>query len=75
MASSGLWRQWVAKYGADAVRLHLLFLGALDRSVTADEKGIRQMARFIERIRRQVTTRKEKGQVRSRSRCSPRSTC
>ncbi len=61
LASSALWRKWIARYGPDAVRLQLLFLGALDRPARVDEKGIRHMARLIERIRRQVVVRKEKG--------------
>lgn len=54
-------KQWLAKYGADAVRLHVLFAGPLHRSIQIHEQGVRQMSRFVERIRQQVLQRKEKG--------------
>jgi leucyl-tRNA synthetase len=39
----------IAKYGVDALRLHLVFLGPFDMDALWDERGIRGITRFIER--------------------------
>jgi leucyl-tRNA synthetase len=40
----------VARYGADALRLHLLFMAPFDRNVDWDEDGIAGAQRFLQRI-------------------------
>jgi leucyl-tRNA synthetase len=40
----------VARYGADTLRLHLLFMAPFDRNVNWDEEGIAGAERFLQRI-------------------------
>lgn len=40
----------VARYGADALRAYLLFLGPFDAETTWDERGIRGVTRFLDRF-------------------------
>ncbi len=42
--------EMVAKYGADALRLHLLFVAPFDRDIAWDEKGIVGVRRFLQRV-------------------------
>jgi leucyl-tRNA synthetase len=43
--------QEVAKYGADAVRLYLAFLGPYEQDKAWDPKGITGVVRFLQRVR------------------------
>jgi leucyl-tRNA synthetase len=40
----------VDRYGADILRLHLLFMAPFDRNVTWDEEGIHGAERFLQRV-------------------------
>ena len=40
----------IARYGADALRAYLLFLGPFDAEVTWDEAGIRGVTRFLDKF-------------------------
>ncbi len=55
------WMEWIRKYGADAVRLHVLSLGALHRPVTADEHGVFHKRKLLDRVRREILRRHEHG--------------
>ncbi|MBK8988002.1 MAG: leucine--tRNA ligase [Chloroflexi bacterium] len=46
--------EMVARYGADALRAYLLFLGPFDAEVTWDEAGIRGVTRFLDKFWRLV---------------------
>ncbi len=53
--------EWISRYGLDALRLSVLFAGAVDSPIEFDARRVRQMRRLCERIRRQVKERHEKG--------------
>ena len=45
---------FVAAYGADAVRLYILFLGPADQDMEWTDSGIEGIARFLRRLWRLV---------------------
>jgi len=52
----------IARYGADALRAYLLFLGPFDAEVTWDEAGIRGVTRFLDKFWRLAGEFNTKGQ-------------
>lgn len=42
--------EMVARYGTDALRAYLLFLGPFDADVVWDERGIRGISRFLDKV-------------------------
>jgi leucyl-tRNA synthetase len=57
---------WAGRFGADALRLHLLFAGPSGKPITVDERGLIRMRRFIDRIWKQMALRRERGKFVSR---------
>ena len=57
---------WAGRFGADALRLHLLFAGPSGKPIAVDERGLIRMRRFIDRIWRQMAVRRERGKFVSR---------
>lgn len=53
-------------HGADALRLHLLFLAPTEEDVLWSEAGLRGCRRFLERAHRVVLARRDKGRFVSR---------
>ncbi len=58
--------QYLAKFGGDAVRLHLMFLGPPASDVVWSDRGLRGTRRFLERAYEVVVDRKERGLFVSR---------
>jgi leucyl-tRNA synthetase len=54
----------VARYGADILRIHLLFMAPFDRNVNWDEDGIVGAERFLQRVWR--VTRNKKQEARDK---------
>jgi leucyl-tRNA synthetase len=59
----------IARYGADILRIHLLFMAPFDRNVVWDEEGIIGAERFLQRVWRlcQADGKQLEGRVRSGS--------
>lgn len=53
--------EMVAKYGADAVRSYVLFMGPAESDAEWNDKGIEGVYRFLGRVWRQVTDALEEG--------------
>jgi hypothetical protein len=58
--------QIVERFGADALRMYLLFAGPLARPHTFQPEGVRGMARFLDRVWAQMNLRRERGKFVSR---------
>ncbi|MCA8960977.1 MAG: class I tRNA ligase family protein [Planctomycetes bacterium] len=58
--------EYLERYGGDALRLHLLFLGPPESDVVWNESGLRGARRFAENAFRFVLERKAKGRFVSR---------
>lgn len=41
---------YIAKYGADALRLYIMFMGPFDQSIAWDDKGVAGLVRFLNRV-------------------------
>jgi leucyl-tRNA synthetase len=48
--------EYIQKYGADALRLYLMFMGPMDGSPDFRDTGIEGMGRFVKRVRRLFTS-------------------
>ena len=59
--------EMVARYGADTLRLHLLFMAPFDRNVNWSEEGIAGVERFLQRVWRL-------GEEAARARSTPAAT-
>jgi leucyl-tRNA synthetase len=46
---------YIARYGADAFRLHLLFMGPYDQGIDFSDRGLGGVVRFLDRAWRYVT--------------------
>jgi len=57
---------YVERFGSDALRLHILGAGPVERGIDLDPAGILRMQRVIQRIWRQLTLRRERGKFVSR---------
>ena len=53
--------EYVDRYGADAVRLYLLFLGPVDQDAEWQDRGFEGMVRFLHRLWRVVLEQAERG--------------
>lgn len=58
---------YLEQYGADALRLHLMFIGPPTEDIVWSEGGLRGAQRFLERARLFVQVRKAKGRFVSRN--------
>lgn len=41
---------YIKKYGADALRLYIMFMGPFDQSIAWDDKGVAGLVRFLNRV-------------------------
>lgn len=55
--------EYIRRYGADALRMYLLFLGPFEQGGDFRDTGIRGITRFLERVWRLVTAPKLKDQT------------
>ncbi len=42
--------EYIAKYGADALRMYIMFMGPFDQSIAWDDKGVAGLVRFLNRV-------------------------
>ncbi len=42
--------EYIAKYGADALRMYIMFMGPFDQSIAWDDKGVSGLVRFLNRV-------------------------
>ncbi|RKY39630.1 MAG: leucine--tRNA ligase [Candidatus Omnitrophota bacterium] len=53
----------IEKYGADAVRMHILFLAPPEKDIEWDSRGIEGMSRFLKRVERLISTCTQKEEI------------
>jgi len=41
---------YIKKYGADALRMYIMFIGPFDQSIAWDDKGVRGLYRFVNKV-------------------------
>ncbi len=62
--------EYIKKYGADALRMYLMFLGPFEQGGDFKDTGIRGITRFLERVRRVFLLKNDKSLTSKRIRKS-----